>query len=1761
MDRSVANVRAGGQRGRLGRFRSFALLIVAVSTILATVGLLAAPPQPAAATTAHTAAIAAAATKGAHNTPLPTSTSSPLSALQSAYATTTIAANGLHQTVLSSVPTNYKDSSGKWQAINNALAATASGGWHNTANSVSVQLPSDLSSAVALGNGGAASIGFTLVGANHTAANVGTVSGSTATYPDALPATTVTEQAVTSGVKESLSLAAATAPRTFTWDLDLGTGLHASADGAVIDIDSATSKVATIAAPTVTDAAGAVGSASYALNAAGTTLSLTISPTWLATPARAFPVTVDPTTYFINGGDACVLNQGSPTITGCYYNDLAVGYSGGEIQRSIINYPDLGNGVIPVDAQISSAQLSLPVVSLTGSVTVNAYPLSRAYTNGNVTWDTYDGTNNWTTLGGDYSSSPTTSATAPSSGTMSLNISTALAQSWVDGSATNNGLLLKASNESSGTNLAEFDPQSDNEDQLIVTWSPNVGVAPGDPIITHTLDDRMTLGVNAANGNLVLHDVDLSINGTGLNEVMDRYYNSEDLSTFVGSGDSWSLGEGAGVYAQVNSDNVTVWLPGGQPAVFMDNGASWTTPPGVNAVLSEPSSGNYSLTFNQTQEVIKFATEGSCTGGQLPEASVSDRNGETITYNYSATACDASGQAFLTSVTDTEGRTTTVTNNGYFYNGLDDPSPGLVVRYDVNSDIDLVSSEDTSDNYTYYTYGGSGAELTQIEDPDGNYTVISYDSSGRVSSLTYVTDVSTMTGPTYTFAYSPGTTSSPNSGSTTVTDPNSNTTTYYYNVDDQQTKVTDGNGNSDSTGYNAEPTTLTDAMTPAGVSTNSYDTNDNATESQEPANGSDTAATSYTNYSLPSGTLGNTYLPSSSVNAEAGCSVYGYDANGNETDAYTGEASVSGAGEGSNPGCSSTSTYASHSSAGYDGDSGVSCTNAKPGEMCWSKDADGNETTYAYTSSGDLFSVTPPAPQGPTLYYYDSLSREVAVDNGNTNGGTAPATPGTISPVQTASTALSSSDVSSESTTMPSGTQANDVLVAIVGTNSGSPVTSVSSLSGGGVTTWNLGKAVSSTTVGDEEIWYGIVTSSGSTTVTVNMSSGTHKVDTEVIEYTGVNLYDTTPLVASATSSGNSSSVSTPSLSATGSGDIVIDAANTLNAVSSSPSSPWVDYAGPTGNKSPVTTQVVTTTGSYSTSWGLSSSTHWLSAGIVLEPQPSVNFIGYDNMDRVTIELFGGDPACLPATGNCIYYTYDADGNVTSRGDSTGTTTYTYDALNRLIDVSNPGGTDACAGSSPAGITYTYDGASNLTSSCDALGTTDYNYDAGNRLTSEIEPGGTSGCSVATHTTEPGCTAFSYDDDNHLLVTLFPGGAKQTSTWTANGKMASIVGANSSSTTETSFVYTYASGTQDEDLVQTRVENDPSVSSATTVTYGYNANNALTSAVTTGGSSSTLDYYYDAAGNRCSAAASGTPALCPTGSGDYASNADDELTTSPSGSYSYDAAGNLLSTPQLSNLTYNTENQTSSVTPSGGSAIASTYSNTGQAERTSDGLTTLVSGTFGADQSTTSGTTTYFIRTNTGTVIGEHVGSTSYYYLHDNEGTVVAVISSSGTVEDRDGYDPYGQVTSSSGSTANPFGYASGYTDAATGLVQFGTRYYNPSIGLFTQEDPSGQSAGYLYVGDNPVNGTDPSGMFCLGLCTITNAAESIASSAEATYNDLLKLSNELASAEGGQCQADVGEGGLGAGAIATKLLTSTEVGGEVGLAIGLIGLFAAGQC
>jgi len=109
--------------------------------------------------------------------------------------------------------------------------------------------------------------------------------------------------------------------------------------------------------------------------------------------------------------------------------------------------------------------------------------------------------------------------------------------------------------------------------------------------------------------------------------------------------------------------------------------------------------------------------------------------------------------------------------------------------------------------------------------------------------------------------------------------------------------------------------------------------------------------------------------------------------------------------------------------------------------------------------------------------------------------------------------------------------------------------------------------------------------------------------------------------------------------------------------------------------------------------------------------------------------------------------------------------------------------------------------------------------------------------------------------------------------------------------------------------------------------------------------------------------------------------------------------------------------------------------------------------------------------------------------LDDHEGTIRDIANNSGTVVDHRKYDSFGKMTSESAPTTDfIFGYTGQALDKATGLYDYWHRWYDPAAGRFATEDPSGFAAGdqnlYRYVGNNPLNNTDPS-----GLCGSSNYA------------------------------------------------------------------------
>jgi RHS repeat-associated protein len=96
------------------------------------------------------------------------------------------------------------------------------------------------------------------------------------------------------------------------------------------------------------------------------------------------------------------------------------------------------------------------------------------------------------------------------------------------------------------------------------------------------------------------------------------------------------------------------------------------------------------------------------------------------------------------------------------------------------------------------------------------------------------------------------------------------------------------------------------------------------------------------------------------------------------------------------------------------------------------------------------------------------------------------------------------------------------------------------------------------------------------------------------------------------------------------------------------------------------------------------------------------------------------------------------------------------------------------------------------------------------------------------------------------------------------------------------------------------------------------------------------------------------------------------------------------------------------------------------------------------------------------------------------------VITAAGAVANSYTYDPYGTTTAATGSLLEPFRYTGAYTDQTTGLIKLGARYYDPTLGRFTQTDPQthpddvNQASPYPYAGNDPINYTDPTGTFSL---------------------------------------------------------------------------------
>jgi RHS repeat-associated protein len=126
------------------------------------------------------------------------------------------------------------------------------------------------------------------------------------------------------------------------------------------------------------------------------------------------------------------------------------------------------------------------------------------------------------------------------------------------------------------------------------------------------------------------------------------------------------------------------------------------------------------------------------------------------------------------------------------------------------------------------------------------------------------------------------------------------------------------------------------------------------------------------------------------------------------------------------------------------------------------------------------------------------------------------------------------------------------------------------------------------------------------------------------------------------------------------------------------------------------------------------------------------------------------------------------------------------------------------------------------------------------------------------------------------------------------------------------------------------------------------------------------------------------------------------------------------------------------------------------------------------------GTTRYILAG--GREIAKVVDGKTYYTHRDHLGSSSVVTDSNGNVVNWNANHPYGenwQVSPAGTADLDKHRFTGKETDASSGLVYFGARFYDPEVGRFITVDPGKDGLNwYAYCDNNPIKYVDPTGMY-----------------------------------------------------------------------------------
>jgi RHS repeat-associated protein len=413
---------------------------------------------------------------------------------------------------------------------------------------------------------------------------------------------------------------------------------------------------------------------------------------------------------------------------------------------------------------------------------------------------------------------------------------------------------------------------------------------------------------------------------------------------------------------------------------------------------------------------------------------------------------------------------------------------------------------------------------------------------------------------------------------------------------------------------------------------------------------------------------------------------------------------------------------------------------------------------------------------------------------------------------------------------------------------------------------------------------------------------------------------------------------------------------------------------------------------------------------------------------------------CIPA--NTITTVYDLQNRVTNVSDTYGNTlAMAYDNLGRKTSQ-----TDTSPTLSAKTVSYQYDAAGNRTRLTWPDGYyAAYGYDAVNHPTTVIDSSGTT---LAT---------YGYDNLARRAALQFSGttGAKMLTSWSAENDLLTLSNDLAGTANDAGYTHTFTPAHQ---WATSSISNAAfKYTPPTGTTTAYGGANSLNQVSTIGGTAMA----YDTRGNLTTDGTTGT-------------------------TYLYDAENHMMSATR--------------------SGATSTYAYDPLGRRTAKTVSaSTTSFVYDGDAGIADyGGGTLARRFVPGPDIDNYIATVSSsgaikFYHTDKMGSIVAMSDVNGNLaEGPYVYDAYGNCFSAGAacSAGVGFRYTGQRLDPETGLYYYRARYYQPGIGQFLQTDPVGYKDNldlYSYVGDDPTDATDPSGlMLCGGSGQIVHCEGSI---------------------------------------------------------------------